>query len=90
MRLVACFAVVALTTLLGCKQQVQQSDCDALCHELVYTCAYAAFPSIDSCVQGCTYNADQGADVGGQLACVQESSCDTFAIVECEHAYGLD
>lgn len=66
-----------------------KSECDEMCDVLVLDCGYEAFPSFDSCVQGCTYNADQGADIAGELACVQASECDTFAIVECEHEYGL-
>ncbi len=64
--------------------------CDEICDELVLRCGYEAFPSYDSCTQGCSYNAEQGADVDGQLDCVVGAECDTFAIVECEHAFGLE
>lgn len=76
---------------LGCNKKLPQtSTCEDMCDELVFTCEYAAFPSYDSCVQGCTYNADKGADVAGQYTCIQSAACDTFAIVECEHQYGVE
>ena len=64
--------------------------CQDLCIELVTTCQYAAFPSLESCVQGCSYNAAEGADIAGEEACVSAAECDTFAIIECEHEYGLE
>ena len=33
---------------------------------------------------------EQGADIDGQFTCVQAATCNTFEIMECEHAYGLD
>ncbi|HHO49447.1 MAG TPA: hypothetical protein ENK18_00915 [Deltaproteobacteria bacterium] len=66
------------------------SDCTALCGELVTICAYEAFPSLDSCMQGCLYNEERGALIDLQLDCVQVAQCDTFSIVECEHVYGID
>lgn len=75
----------------GCNKKLEAtSTCEDMCDELVFTCEYAAFPEYDSCVQGCNYNAEQGADVAAQYGCVQEAACDTFAIVECEHQYGLE
>lgn len=67
----------------------ESSICTDLCTELTGTCNYPAFPDMTSCMQGCEYNAQQGADIVGQTACVQAAGCDTFAIVECEHAYGI-
>ena len=64
--------------------------CESMCDELYKTCSYAAFPDWNSCLEGCAYNLEEGADVEGQLACVQEASCDTFKIVECENTYGAD
>ena len=63
------------------------SPCGTMCSELVTNCQYAAFPSFDSCVQGCEFNESEGADVRGQRDCVDEAACNTFAILECEHAY---
>ncbi len=69
---------------------VANSDCDNLCGELVSTCGYAAFPDLNSCLNGCAFYDENGADVGGQLSCVEDAACDTFLIVECEHEYGLE
>jgi hypothetical protein len=75
--------------LLGaCPGAPSQTACGRLCQELVVNCDYAAYPTTESCLQGCGYNESQGADVDGQEACVAEAACDTFAIVECEHTYG--
>lgn len=83
--------VVGPLTLAACpKPLTQENLCEDLCFELVSDCQYEAFPSYESCMQGCAYDAEQGADVGGELQCVQAAECDTFAILECEHAYGLD
>ena len=64
-------------------------QCDDLCTVLVTDCEYGAYPRYESCLQGCAWYEDQGADVAGELSCVQEADCDTFAIVECEHTYGM-
>jgi hypothetical protein len=66
----------------------QDTACDAVCSELVTTCDYAAFPSFASCQQGCGYWESEGVDVQAYLECVRDADCDTFALVECEHAYG--
>jgi len=73
----------------GCAADEEvNANCDALCTVLVQECAYTAYPSLDSCMQGCVYNQAQGADVAGQLECIEDAGeCDTFAIAECEHAY---
>ncbi|MEZ4240904.1 MAG: hypothetical protein R3F59_33050 [Myxococcota bacterium] len=76
--------------LAACGRDPAEGTCDDLCHELVVSCDYAAFPSLESCLQGCLYDASQGADLEGQLACTVEAACDTFAIVECEHTYGVE
>jgi hypothetical protein len=75
--------------LVGC-QPAEQSICQDLCIELVTSCAYAAYPSVDSCMQGCGYAASQGVDVDAQAECVFAAECDTFTIIECEHEYGLE
>lgn len=77
-----------LTFTLSCGQEY--APCTDLCNELVIACGFEAFPTVDSCMQGCEYNADNGADIGAQLLCVDAAVCDTFQILECEHAYGLD
>lgn len=80
-----------LLLLAGCSGSgVANGPCDDMCRELVQTCGYAAFPDLSSCLDGCAYDSSQGADVAGQAQCVIDSQCDTFAIVECQHVYGLD
>jgi hypothetical protein len=79
-----------LVLLFGCGNAAEDSTCRDLCIELVTNCEYAAFPSVESCQQGCEYNAVQGADIEGQSECVIAAECDTFAIVECEHVFGLE
>ncbi len=75
-----------LATLLGCATEDAASTCEDLCQELVNTCGYEAYPTFDSCLQGCNYRVERGADVTDELTCVQEAGCDTFAVIECEHA----
>lgn len=65
-------------------------ECDSLCEELINDCGYEAFPDFGSCLNGCGYDREQGADIPGQLQCVQDAECDTFAVVECTHAFGPD
>ena len=66
----------------------QYGICADVCEELYQSCEYAAFPSYDSCIEGCAYNEEEGADMEQQLTCFQEAECDTFAIIECENQYG--
>ena len=87
MRLLMCSALLGAS---ACAPEVEPSACFDLCTNLYSTCGYEAFPTLESCQQGCEWNLDQGADIGGQLLCIEEANCDTFAILECEHAYGLD
>lgn len=79
-----------LSILAGCTTGTVKSNpiCDAMCAELVDTCKYAAYPTSQSCVQGCVYNQKQGADIAGQRDCILDAQCDTFDIVECEHQFG--
>lgn len=82
---------VALLVVAACKGAGSEEEvCHDLCTELTAVCDYQAFPDINSCMQGCDWNAEKGADIAGQTACVQAAACDTFAIVECEHAHGVD
>ena len=64
------------------------SPCYELCDELYGTCDYAAFPDYGSCLEGCVYSEEQGADTTAQAACVLEAGCDTFEIIECENTHG--
>lgn len=81
---------LALVALLGCEQQVQNQTCENICDELVNNCMYDAYPTKDSCLQGCLYKSQQGAQMERAEACVLNAECDTFEIIECEHAEGVD
>jgi hypothetical protein len=78
-----CFCVLGI---IGC-QTPEYRTCDAMCTELVQTCDYDAFPSMDSCMQGCASQSAAGSDIEGHEQCIMEASCDTFAIVECQNAF---
>jgi len=60
-------------------------DCEVICDSLVTDCAYEAYPTMDSCLQGCSYDIELGKDVASQRSCVETANCDLFAIVECQH-----
>ena len=72
---------------LGCDDQ-GAPICRTMCQELFQTCNYDAFPTFQSCQEGCMYKQEEGADIEGQLACIQEAECNEFAVIECEHTYG--
>ena len=75
---------------LGCSSKSSSSGpCYSLCQELVQTCGYAAYPTFSSCEEGCAYYQEEGADIEGQLTCVQEAECSEFTVIECEHQYGV-
>ena len=73
---------------LACTTSGPPSTCFTLCQELVQTCEYDAFPDFNSCQEGCLYKEEEGADIEGQLTCIQEAACDEFAVIECEHTHG--
>jgi hypothetical protein len=52
------------------------------------TCEYDAYPTRDSCEEGCAYEQSVGADMDGELSCIQRASCDTFEVVACERHFG--
>jgi len=82
--------LASLLLLCGCAERsaAEVGTCEAICTELVVACEYGAFPTMRSCMEGCGYNYGQGADIDAHRACVTAAQCDTFAIVECENAYG--
>ena len=75
-----------LTLLVACGGQ--DTLCDQLCDELVMNCQYSAYPDRASCLQGCAYEASNGADTEKMLSCTTKASCDSFALIECEHRWG--
>ena len=74
---------------LACSGEVEKETCEELCDQLVQDCEYGAYPSYESCEQGCVYEESQGGDMRGLNQCVAKAGCDTFAIVECEHKFGV-
>lgn len=85
--------LLLLLPLSACEGEQTAADasqfCEDICDELVAVCEYGAYPRFDSCLEGCAWYEDQGADVVSELACIQSAQCDTFLIVECEHMHGL-
>ena len=81
--------LVSMAIVVGCGGGSEASSpCGDLCLELVATCAYDAYPDMGSCLDGCAYAEQQGADITGQAICVIEAECSTFDILECEHQFG--
>lgn len=76
-----------LPLLLSCEPEVEVA-CETLCDELVKTCEYSAFPEYDSCLSGCLFDEENGSRTEPFLECVLDADCDTFAVVECQNAYG--
>lgn len=74
----------------ACQQATPETACDTVCTELVSVCKLAAYPSLESCVQGCAFEAELGVDVAAQGACIADAECNTFAIVECDHAFASE
>lgn len=78
-----------LSLLAACTTATDADEvCQAMCEDLVMTCEYAAYPSHESCMQGCAYARQEGANVKAEADCVAKAECDTFAIVDCEHKFG--
>lgn len=84
------FLLPVLATLAGCAAEQKQETCEVICDELVLSCGYEAYPTRESCLQGCLYKTEQGAKMERAESCILAAECDTFAIIECEHAEGVD
>lgn len=74
-----------LLWLLGCGPA---DPCEATCVLLVEECGLEAFPSTESCLQGCGYDRESGVDVEAQLTCYEEAACDAFATIACANETG--
>lgn len=72
--------MMLLLSLLACGAQ---DPCERTCLLLVEQCRFEAYPSTESCLQGCLYDQEQGVDIEAQLACYEEASCDPFDTIEC-------
>ncbi len=82
-------AVLALVLLTSCETESESSTtCDDICEELYNVCLYEAYPTLDSCQQGCLYEESEGADMESYLTCIEEAACDTFEILDCERELG--
>ncbi len=76
--------LVLAALLTGCSKD---APCETLCRSLVMDCEYAAFPTLDSCVEGCLYDQDQGADIKGEMECMDAAACDPIGTVECAREF---
>jgi hypothetical protein len=81
-------AALLAAALTGCTPTADLGICGDLCDEVYKNCEYNAYPSHQSCMEGCAYNEAEGADLEGQYACIQAAACDTFQVIECEHQFG--
>lgn len=82
--------LLLLTLLVGCESSQENQTCASICDELVMACEYEAYPTRDSCMQGCLYKFELGAKMERAESCILAAECDTFEIIECEHAEGVD
>ena len=89
--------ILFLSILLACVEEGEEVDptCKSICDTLVYACDYAAFPTYDSCVEGCLFSGKEGGDNAEYESCLEgavenNNECDTFKVVECENAYGIE
>lgn len=82
--------LLPLLALVACQESEENETCGTICDELVMACSYEAYPTRDSCMQGCLYKFEQGAKMERAETCILEAECDTFEIIECEHAQGVD
>jgi hypothetical protein len=64
-----------------------ETPCETLCKELVYNCDYAAYPSAESCLQGCEFDESKGADIDGELECIEAATCDPIETVSCARQF---
>jgi hypothetical protein len=84
--------MLLLLALLACVPEADPLDdgCIRSCDQLVNTCGIEAYPDLSSCHDGCRYAVQEGADIASYASCVELATCDPFALVACEHDFGLD
>ena len=81
--------LICASLLTGCQSEAEiDPECEKLCTALASDCSYRAYPSMDSCLQGCAWEKKQGADIASELSCIESAGCDTFTVIECSHLYG--
>jgi len=83
-KVVSVLATLLFALLSAC---AAETSCETMCKELVYNCDYAAYPSADSCLQGCEFDASKGADIDGELECIEAASCDPIETVSCARQF---
>lgn len=83
-------SALALVAMAGCAPQDDNATCEALCSTLVTSCEFDAYPSLDSCLQGCAYEGSLGADLEKESTCIADAECDIFQVVGCQHRYGSE
>jgi hypothetical protein len=79
--------ITVLPLIMACLEPPEQR-CDEVCQELVVRCETEAYPSLDSCQQGCANSWEKGANIDAESSCISDAECNLFEILECEHAYG--
>ena len=80
-----------IVVLVACTGEAPTDEvCATMCQELVQTCEYDAYPSYESCMQGCAYELEQGGKIEPQSQCIVKAECDAFEIVDCQHRYGAE
>ncbi len=83
-KVVSALATLLFSLLSAC---AAETSCETMCKELVFSCDYAAYPSVDSCLQGCEFDASNGADIDGELECIEAASCDPIETVSCARQF---
>ena len=84
----------SVTVLAGCDRGRGRGErpvwdgCEEVCNELVSICSYDAYPTEDSCVEGCTFEDDQGGEMDDLAECIGDANCDTFELLACQRAFG--
>ncbi|MFT7519592.1 MAG: hypothetical protein ACI9MC_001734 [Kiritimatiellia bacterium] len=80
---------ICVAMMLACgSSEETKTACGELCAELVEGCESGAYPDMDSCMNGCALEAEQGANVPEYSTCVEQAECDQFAIVDCQDQHG--
>ena len=96
MSILRALSLVALAMLLlsACDPRNDRGDatgwdgCADICNELVSICSYDAYPTEESCIEGCAFEDDQGGRMGDLGRCIDDAGCDTFEILACQRAHG--
>lgn len=80
----ASLLLLGLAFTAGCSTE---TPCESLCKTLVMDCEFAAYPSLDSCIEGCLYDEELGADIEGEAECIVAEQCDLIGTVDCAREF---